>query len=75
MRKTKQYRVQMSHHQGIVERAFGGRVVSWSPWRTVKGFPAQAMAEVVLERLRASGGLSRFRIVYGTKVINPQEAK
>jgi hypothetical protein len=63
----KQYRIQRSDHQGVVSRAFGGRVISWSAWRTVASFTDQGEAEVEYNRMQARG-LSRWRIMYGKEI-------
>lgn len=63
-----QYRVQMSNHQGIVRRAFGGRCASWSPWRTLKSFPTLEAAQAAMKRCAATG-LSRYRVMLGKNVV------
>jgi len=65
---TKQYRIQRSDHLGIVNRAFGGRTVHWSPWRTVAYFPTEQKAQERFSELSRQG-LSRTRILYGSEVV------
>ena len=62
------YRVQRSEHNGVVNRAFGGRVVSWTPWKTVAAYLNQADAESAFE-VWSGKGLTRWRVVYLGKVI------
>jgi len=62
------YRLQASDHQGIKQRAFGGRVVSWSPWRTVCTSSDKETAEAEFE-WRSKQGLTRWRLVLGKEVI------
>ena len=64
----KQYRIQRSDHQGVVSRAFGGRVVTWSKWRTVAIYPTLEQADPEFTRMQARG-LSRWRILYGDDVV------
>jgi hypothetical protein len=65
MTKPKQYRVQQSLHQGIVSRAFGGKVVSWSPWRTLKSYQTLQAAQDAASVIRGRVGLGRTRVMYG----------
>lgn len=61
------YRLQRSDHQGVVSRAFGGKCVSWSPWRTVGRF--ESLVEAAQHFNVASRvGLSRWRVMHGTTV-------
>lgn len=64
---AKAYRVQRSDHQGVVRRAFGGRVNSWSPWRTMASKPTLEEAETEYERWKGKG-LSRWRVIHGKEV-------
>jgi hypothetical protein len=63
----KRYRIQRSDHQGIVNRAFGGRAHSWSPWRTVATFDTFEEAEPQYTYW-AGKGLTRWRLMYGAEV-------
>ncbi len=64
--KAKQYRLQRSEHRGVVNRAFGGRVVSWSPWRTAYAFTDKEEAEACF-RFNSGRGLTRWRLMYGAE--------
>jgi hypothetical protein len=65
-----QYRVQISLHLGIVQRGFGyGKTVSWSPWRTLKGFDTLEAALEAAQAATARVGLARCRVTYGGKAV------
>jgi hypothetical protein len=62
------YRLQRSDHQGVVQRAFGGRVASWSAWRTVGTWTEEKEGLEAFQK--ASGrGLSRWRLMHGKDVV------
>lgn len=62
------YRVQKSDHQGIVNRAFGGRVASWGKWITVASFETLDDAQAKYD-YASTRGLTRWRLIYGTEIL------
>lgn len=65
----KRYRVQVSNHLGVVQRAFGmGRVTHWGPWKTRHSYDGELEATLRFREL-AGRGLHRVRIVHGNEVL------
>lgn len=64
----KSYRLQFSTHNGVVNRAFGGRKASWGKWITWATYPSRSEAEEAFES-RKWRGVNRWRIMYGSSVI------
>lgn len=70
--RSKQFRIQRSDHQGLVNRAYGGKVTSWSPWRTVIARDHEEDAQALYDSW-VGKGLTRWRLVYGKQTIYQSE--
>jgi hypothetical protein len=64
----KKYRLQKRDHLGVVNRAFGGRCVHWSPWKTTEKFTDRELAEASFD-FQSRRGLCQWRLMFGADVV------